>query len=125
MPTNKENYSKNKLTKSDSDEGINEYFSTSNLPEETPKNFKLEVINSPYSKPVICFTINKNYDFFVIREHKKEEEIIFSSSENNENFIKFTDKTAKSSEIYTYKVKFCEKSKNEEFFSNEIKLRVY
>ena len=122
---NKENYSKNKLTKSDSDEGINEYFSTSNLPEETPKNFKLEVINSPYSKPVICFTINKNYDFLVIREHKKEEEIIFSSSENNENFIKFTDKTAKSSEIYTYKVKFCEKSKNEEFFSNEIKLRVY
>lgn len=118
-------YQENKLKTSNLSSEINEYFSIKNLPEKEPKNFHLEVINHPKTKPVICFTINKNYDFFVIREHKKEEEIIFSSSENNENFIKFIDKMAKSSEIYTYKVKFCEKSNNEEFFSNEIKLKVY
>ena len=121
----KTSYLENKLINSNSASEINEYFSIKNLPEKQTQNFKLEVINSPSSKPVICFTINKNCDFFVIREHKKEEEIIFSSSENKENFIKFIDKTAKSSEIYTYKVKFCDKLKNEEFFSNEIKLKVY
>lgn len=120
-----ESYSKNKLKKSNIDSELKEYFNTSNLPNEDPEEFKIKVINSPKTKPVICFTINKNYDFSIIRTHKKEEEIIFSSSENNENFISFTDKTAKSSKIYTYKVKFCEKSKNEEFFSNEVKLRVY
>ena len=121
----KTSYLENKLINSNSASEINEYFSIKNLPEKQTQNFKLEVINSPSSKPVICFTINKNCDFFVIREHKKEEEIIFSSSENKENFIKFIDKTATSSEIYTYKVKFCDKLKNEEFFSNEIKLKVY
>jgi membrane carboxypeptidase/penicillin-binding protein len=118
-------YQDNKLKKSNSKSEFNEYFSTKNLPKKDAENFHLEVINSPLNKPIICFTINKNYDFFVIREHKKEEEIIFSSSENNENFIKFIDKSAKSSEIYTYKVKFCGKSNNEEFFSNEIKLKIY
>ena len=118
-------YQDNKLKNSNSKSEFNEYFSTKNLPKKDAENFHLEVINSPLNKPIICFTINKNYDFFVIREHKKEEEIIFSSSENNENFIKFIDKSAKSSEIYTYKVKFCGKSNNEEFFSNEIKLKIY
>ena len=122
---NKESYQENKLISSNINSEIKEYFSIENLPQKEDENFVLEVINTPYNKPTICFTVNKNYDFFVLRSHKKEEEIIFSSSQNNENFIKFIDKSAKSNEIYTYKVKFCEKSKNEEFYSNEIKLRAY
>lgn len=89
------------------------------------KNTLLTAINSPHHKPIICFTINKNCDYFLIRAQKKEEEIIFSSSQNNENFVKFIDKTAKNNEIYTYKLKICDKLKNTEFFSNEIKLRTY
>lgn len=122
---NKESYQENKLISSNINSEIKEYFSIENLPQKEDENFVLEVINTPYNKPTICFTVNKNYDYFVLRSHKKEEEIIFSSSQNNENFIKFIDKSAKSNEIYTYKVKFCEKTKNEEFYSNEIKLRAY
>ena len=118
-------YNKNKLIETKSISSLQEYFSIENLPKSEEENFTFTAINSPYHKPILCFTINKNYDFSLIRKHKNKEEIIFSSSENNENFTNFTDKTAKNNEIYTYKLKICDKSKNEEFFSNEIKLKTY
>lgn len=121
----KEKYNENILLETENEDGINAYFSTSNLPEKEIKENTLSAINSPNHKPILCFTINKNTEFSLIRTQKNKEEIIFSSFENNENFIKFCDKTAKNNEIYTYKLKICEKSKNEEFYSNEIKLKAY
>lgn len=121
----KKSYDENRLVSSNSDEEIKEYFSVNNLPISDKNPFKLSAINSPNHKPILCFTINKNYDYFLIRSKKNKEETIFSSLDNNEDFIKFLDKSAKSNEIYTYKLKICAKLKTEEFFSNEIKLRVY
>lgn len=121
----KKSYQENKLIQSESDDGIKEYFSVENLPKKRAETNTLTAINIPNHKPVLCFTINKNCDYFLIREQKNKEEIIYSSLENNENFVFFTDKSAKNNEIYTYKLKICEKFKNEEFFSNEIKLRTY
>ena len=121
----KKSYDENRLVSSNSDEEIKEYFSVNNLPISDQNSFKLSAINSPNHKPILCFTINKNYDYFLIRSKKNKEETIFSSLDNNEDFIKFLDKSAKSNEIYTYKLKICAKLKTEEFFSNEIKLRVY
>lgn len=118
-------YENNKLLENENGEYFEEYFSKENLPKKQENDFNLTAINSPNHKPILCFTINKNYDYFLIRKQKKEEEIIFSSSENNDKNIKFIDKTAKSNEIYTYFIKICEKSKNEYFFSNEISLKVY
>lgn len=106
-------------------ENTEEYFSEKNFPKKSEKEFTLEAINSPNHKPILCFTLNKNYNYFLIRSQKNREKIIFSSTENDTNFVKFCDKTAKNNQIYTYKVKFCAKSKNEEFFSNEITLKVY
>ena len=102
-----------------------EYFSIKNLPEKQTENFTLTAINLAGKKPVLCFTINKNYDIFLIRTEKNKEEILDFSPEKYENFVNFTDKTAKNNKIYTYKLKFCDKFKNEEFYSNEIKLRIY
>lgn len=121
----KKSYDENRLVSSNSDEEIKEYFSVNNLPISDKNPFELSAINSPNHKPILCFTINKNYDYFLIRSKKNKEETIFSSLDNNEDFIKFLDKSAKSNEIYTYKLKICAKLKTEEFFSNEIKLRVY
>lgn len=121
----KTNYSQNKLLETDSQDSIKEYFKIENLPPKASEKNILTVINTPYHKPQLCFTINKNCNYSLIREQKNKEEIIYFSPENNENFINFTDKTVKNNEIYTYKLKICDKSKNEEFFSNEIKLRTY
>ncbi len=121
----KNSYQENKLIETDSDDSIKEYFSIKNLPEKQTKNFVISAINLPSRKPVLCFTINKKYDFFLIRGQKNKEEIIDFSPENYENFVTFTDKTAKNNQIYTYKLKICDKFKNEEFYSNEIKLRTY
>ena len=122
---NKTSYENNKLIRTDNNDSTNEYFSTTNSPEKNPKEFQLTAINSTTSKPILCFTVNKNYDFWLIRTQKNKEEILYSSLENNEKNIRFIDKTAKSNEIYEYKLKFCVKSENEEFFSNAIKLKAY
>ncbi len=121
----KESYETNKLIRTDDDNSTNEYFAIANSPKKLEKTFKLTAINTPQNKPILCFTVNKNYDYFLIRKQKNKEEIIYSSLENNENFVKFIDKTAKLNEICEYKLKICEKSKNNEFFSNTIKLRSY
>lgn len=123
LDENEYNNNKLKLTKSDSK--YKEYFLSSNIPKMEENYFKLEAINTPHSKPILCFTINKNYDYFLIRKQNSEEKILFSSSENSPNFIKFCDKTAQNGKIYTYFLKICEKNKNEELFSNAIKLKVY
>ena len=121
----KKSYEENSLVETQNDDGISAFFAKSNLPKSEIKPYVLSAINSPNHKPILCFTINTNADFFLIRTHKNKEETVFSSLENNENFIKFCDKTAKNNEIYTYKLKICDKSKNEEFYSNEIKLKTY
>lgn len=118
-------YENNELLESENSECFEEYFSKENLPKKQENNFTLSAINSPNHKPILCFTINKNYDYSLIRKQKNEEEILFSSSENDDKNIKFLDKTAKNGEIYTYFIKICEKSKNEYFYSNEISLKVY
>lgn len=121
----KKSYNENKLIETQNKDFVEAYFDVDNLPISQENTFTLEAINTPNHKPILCFTLNKNYDYFLIREQKNREEIIFSSLENNENFIKFCDKSAKNNEIYTYKLKICGKLNNEEFFSNSIKLRVY
>lgn len=121
----KESYNKNKLIQSENENSLKEYFDNKNTPNTQDNNFTLNAINSMNHKPILCFTLNKNYDYFLIRSQKNREEIIFSSLDNNENFIKFCDKSAKNNEIYTYKLKICEKNKNEEFFSNSTKLKAY
>lgn len=118
-------YEENKLLETEDENSIQEYFDINNLPEKSKNNFSLEAINSPNHKPILCFTLNKNYDYFLIRAQENREEIIFSSLENEDDFIKFCDKSAKNGEIYTYKLKICGKNKNEELFSNSIKLKVY
>jgi len=122
---NKESYSENKLIQDVGPDGIKEYFSINNIPKKPHDEFSLTAINLPGRKPILCFTINKNYDIFLIRTQKNKEEILDFSPENYENFVNFIDKTAKNNEIYSYKLKFCDKFKNEEFYSNEIKLRIY
>ena len=115
-----------KQVQDDSKTKIIEYFSNDNKPNEIEQDlFKLSVINTPKTKPILCFTLNKKYDFFVIKTQKKEEKIIFSSLKNEQNFVFFEDKTAKKNEIAEYKIKFCEKTTNEEFYSNSIKIRVF
>ena len=118
-------YQENKLIRTNTNSSTSEYFSMSNSPKNLEETFKLTAINNPSSKPILCFTINKNYDYFLIRTQKNKEEILYSSLENDENLAKFIDKTAKNNEIYEYKLKICDKSKNNEFFSNAIKLRAY
>ena len=121
----KTNYEQNSLVQTDSDDNIKEYFHVNNIPQKIPENNILKAINLPKHKPQICFTINKNCEYQLIRGQKNKEETIHFFPENDENFIIFTDKTAKNDKIYTYKLKICDKIKNEEFFSNEIKLRTY
>ncbi len=118
-------YTENKIEQSNESKDFQEYFSKNNLPKNQLKSTELFAINSPNHKPILCFTINKNCDYFLIRKQKEREEIIFSSLQNNENFIKFIDKTAKNNQIYTYKLRICGKLNNEEFYSNEIKLKTY
>lgn len=119
------NYANNELVESTADSKIKEYFKNENSPKLEQNFLELKAINSPNHKPILCFTVNKNYDFYLIRKQNNEEKIILSSTQNNENFIKFCDKTAKNNEIYTYFVKFCGKFKNDELFTNEIKLKAY
>lgn len=119
------NYTNNELVASTTDSKIKEYFKNENSPKLEQNFLELNAINSPNHKPILCFTVNKNYDFYLIRKQNDEEKIILSSTQNNENFIKFCDKTAKNNEIYTYFVKFCGKLKNDELFTNEIKLKAY
>ena len=63
-------------------------------------SLELKAINSQNHNPILCFMINENCEYFLIRTHKNKEEIIFSSSENSNKFIKYTDKTAKSNQMY-------------------------
>lgn len=121
----KTKYQENELLETKNSDGIEEYFSLSNTPKKESDFTLLKAINSKNHKPILCFTINKNYDYYLIRSQEKREEIIFSSLGNNENFITFCDKTAKNGQIYTYKLKICGKLKNEQFFSNDISLKVY
>lgn len=121
----KTKYQENQLVETKTDSGIKEYFASTNTPKKETNFTQLKAINSKNHKPILCFTINKNYEYYLIRSQKKEEKIIFSSNENNENFITFCDKSAKNGQIYTYKLKICGKLKNEELFSNEISLKVY
>ncbi len=118
----------NKITaqKTNNSSFLTEYFAIENAPKtNTPKLFQIRVINTPKTKPIICFTLNKNYDFSIIKTQKKEEKILFSSLKNDQNFVFFEDKSAKNGEIAEYKVKFCEKSTNEEFYSRSIKIRAF
>lgn len=121
----KTDYEHNKLTPTVSNDSIEEYFSDKNFPKTEEPKFIISAINTKNHKPIICFTINKNTDFSIIRTQKEKEETIFSSLNNSDEIIKFCDKTAKNNQIYTYKVKFCDKFKNEEFYSNEIKLKTF
>ena len=121
----KEDYLENRIVVDKNESELKEYFSIENSPEITEDEFKLLAINSKNHQPILCFTINKKYNYFLIRTHKNKEEIIFSSLENDNKFINFTDKSAKNNKIYSYKLKICEKSKNEGFFSNEIILHTY
>ena len=120
-------YVKNKISVSaDKTNSIKEYFQKEFAPVETEENlFHLSVINTPKTKPLLCFTLNKNYDFSIIKTKKEEEKILFSSSKNTQNFVIFEDKTSKNNEICEYKIKFCEKSTNEEFYSNPIKIKAF
>lgn len=120
-------YVKNKISVSkDKTNSIKEYFQKEFAPVETEeKFFHLSVINTPKTKPLLCFTLNKNYDFSIIKTKKEEEKILFSSSKNTQNFVIFEDKTSKNNEICEYKIKFCEKSTNEEFYSNPIKIKAF
>lgn len=103
-----------------------ELFSEENIPQNSNQElFNFSVINTPKTKPILCFTLNKNYDFSVIKTQKKEEKIIFSSHKNDQNLVFFEDKTAKNNEIIEYKIKFCEKSTNEEFYSKSIKIKTF
>lgn len=121
----KTKYQENQLVETKINDGIEEYFASTNTPKKETNFTQLKTINSKNHKPILCFTVNKNYDYYLIRSQKKEEKIIFSSNENDENFITFCDKSAKNGQIYTYKLKICGKLKNEELFSNEISLKVY
>ena len=116
----------NSLKLSTQEDSFEEYFSKENKPKvDEEKLFHLSVINTPKTKPLLCFTLNKNYDFSVIKTQKKEEKILFSSSKNTQNFVIFEDKSAENNEICEYKIKFCEKSTNEEFYSNSIKIKTF
>lgn len=120
-------YSKNNLVISNKKtDTIKEYFELNSAPKESEeKLFHLSVINTPKRNPLLCFTLNKKYDFSVIKTKKEEEKILFSSSKNTQNFVVFEDKTSKNNEICEYKIKFCEKSTNEEFYSNPIKIKAF
>lgn len=88
-------------------------------------DFKLTAINIKNHKPILCFTLNNDYNYYLIRTQKNKEETIASFLENNDKNINFTDASAKNNSLYSYKLKICSKDKNDEFYSNEIKLKTF
>ena len=120
-----ENFSKNqnKIKTSTSSSFDSETNYTDKI--KTQKDFQLSAINIKNHKPILYFTLTKNYEFFLIRKQKNKEETIASFLENDNKTVNFTDKSAKNNEIYNYQLKIHDKTTNNEFFSNEIKLKTY
>ena len=117
-------YENNILTKTtDKNSNIVEIFASDNIPKNsiTP-SFELKAYNFENKKPILEFETNQNYKYEIIRKKKNEEEIISSSS--NDNFVKFEDLTAKSSQIYEYYIKFYNQE-NLLFESNHITLKSF
>ncbi len=114
------------LSTSDSD-SISEVFAKTNLPtkKKLSQNAKIEVFNFENKKPIISFFISNGYSYKIVRRNEKAEEIISSAINNNNEIIKFEDKTAKSHQIYEYFVEFCEKSSGKIIKSNTIKLKSF
>lgn len=126
---NKTDYENNIVSQTDSSENsITEIFAKSNPPQKTNStiNLNLEVFNFENEKPILCFFTSPNYTYNIIRKEKEKEEII-SSLENiiNSETIKFTDKNAKSNQIYEYFIEICEKFTNKTYKTNSVKLKTF
>ena len=125
----KENYKNNIISTTDNPaDSITEIFSKTNLPSQNSSSLdlKLEVFNFKNKQPLLCLFTTPSYTYKFIRKQKDKEEILaYIDDIKNANFTKIEDKTAKNDEIYEYFAEICEKSTNQTFHTNTIKLKTF
>ena len=125
----KTNYEKNIISTTDNPSDITtEIFSKTNLPSPSHSSLdlKLEVFNFKNKKPILCLFTSPNYTYKFIRKEKDKDTVLVNIDNlDNANFTKFEDKTAENDEIYEYFAEICEKSTNQTFHTNTIKLKTF
>lgn len=105
-------------------ETIEENFQETNIPKNTSLNLTIEAFNFENRKPIITFFASNKYTYNIIRIHEKKEEKISSLSPKDDlKIIKYEDISAKYSEIYEYLIEICDKSSNQKYYTNRIKLK--